>query len=165
MTAAAETTAGLLSAARWVAALALRGLFGGVAHAALATVVTAAVHTGEGTVDLPGLPAVVALIGAGAGVMLATIIGVVTAPVAVRAATRGSWGRMRPWVIGLPAAAIVVVALLAAPPWPTEPVDPFILSDFLVGFVWLYAGPALWAAWFLYRLTGRWPRRPPIHHT
>lgn len=160
MTAVPDTTARVLSVGRWVAALAVRGLFGGVTHAVVATVVSAAIQLGEGAGDVPGLLAVGALVGAVVGVMLATIVGLVTAPMAIRAVARGGWGRMRPWVIGLPAAAIIVMALFIAPPWPTEPVDPFILSDFLMSVVWLYAGPACWAAWFLYRLTGRWPRQP-----
>lgn len=158
MTLSPDTTPRKFYAGRWVAALAVRGLVGGMAHAAVAAVVSAAIHAGEGAGDLPGVLSVVGLIGAVVGVVLATIVGVVTAPAAVEAAVRGSWGRTRPWVIGLPVTAIVVAAVAIAPPWRIEPVDPFILSDFLASVVWLYVGPAGWAGVFLYRLTGRWPR-------
>lgn len=73
------------------------------------------------------------------------------------AGLRGRWGRLRPWVVALPTAALVAVAVAIEPPWPNEPVDPFALTDFVITLVWLYAGPACWAGLFLYRLTAHWP--------
>lgn len=158
MTTALDTSSAVVHAVRWVLALTVRGVAGGVAHAALAATISAVIQAGDGLGDLPGVIGVTAVIGAVVGGVLAVCVGVVTAPAAARAASRGTWGCMRPWVIGLPAAAIVIVAVLVAPPWPTEPVDPFVLSDFIVTTVWFYVGPACWAGWFLYRLTDRWPR-------
>lgn len=157
MTTAPDTSSAVSHAGRWIIALAVRGVAGGVAHAVLAATVSAVIQAGDGLGDLPGVIAVTAVIGAVVGGVIAVCVGVVTVPAAARAASRGTWGRMRPWVIGLPAAAIVIVAAIVAPPWPTEPVDPFVPSDFLISAVWLYAGPACWAGWFHYRLTDRWP--------
>lgn len=145
-------------AGRWILSLAVRGLVGGVVHAVVAALVSLLLRGGEGAADLPGVLGVVSVIGGVVGLGLAVIVGLLTAPAAVRAAVRGSWGRLRPWVIALPTAALVAVAVALEPPWPSEPVDPFVLSDFLEGLVWFYAGPACWAGVFLYRLTARWPR-------
>lgn len=157
MTTTPHTSTVVSHVGRWILALAARGVVGGVAHAVLATTLSALIQAGDGLGDLPGVMAMTAVIGAVVGGVIAVCVGLATAPAAARAASRGSWGRMRPWVIGIPAAAIVVAALAVVPPWPTEPVDPFVLSDFLVSTVWFYAGPACWAGWFLYRLTDRWP--------
>lgn len=66
-------------------------------------------------------------------------------------------GGLRPWVVARPTAALLAVAVAIEPPWPSEPVDPFELTDFVITLVWLYAGPACWAGMFLYRLTAHWP--------
>ncbi len=158
MATAPATPSAVSHVGRWVLALGLRGVAGGAAHAVVAASISGLVQAGDGLGDLPGVIAVTAVIGAVVGGVIAVCVGLVTAPAAARAASRGSWGRMRPWVIGLPAAAIVVGALAVAPPWPTEPVEPFVLSDFLVTAVWFHVGPACWAAWFLHRLAGHWPR-------
>lgn len=145
-------------AGRWIWSLAVRGLIGGVVHAVVAMIVSLLLQGGEGAADLPGMLGVVSVIGGVVGLALAVIIGLLTAPAAVRAAVRGNWGRFRPWVIALPTAALIAVAVVLEPPRPSEPVDPFVLSDLLEGLVWFYAGPACWAGVFLYRLTARWPR-------
>jgi len=156
MTSSRTASSAPSSAGRWILSLAGWGLIGGVAHAFVASIVTALIEAGPVAADLPGVLMVLTLIGGVVGVVLATGIGLLTAPAAVRAATRGRWGHLRPWVIALPTAALVGIGVAIEPPWPIEPVDPFVLSEFLVSLVWLYAGPACWAGVFLYRLTARW---------
>lgn len=153
------------NAAQWVRKLTGRGLLGGAAHAVMAGLTTFLIEAGHNTSDLPAMLVFLTTTGAAIGVLLATTAGLLTAPAAVRAATQGSWGHMRPWVIGLPVAAIVAAAVTIAPPWPTEVAAPTIWSDLLINAVWLHIGPACWAAWILHQLTADWPdtqrtRRP-----